>query len=362
MNYTGLQRVKKPGADEHVRSIGANMTDMMVRAAWLYYVAERTQNDIAAILGTSRVKVARLIADAKSSGVVTIDIDHRLSAMCELEEKLRNRFNLRFCYVTPALSGDIGTAVLGFEDRGGIARRSVGMVAAHTLRNMLAQNQADEYVIGLAWGRTISAMADTFLPLNAPAAQFVSLLGSLTRSASANPFDVVQKLASKTGGQAKYLPVPFIADSEEDREVFLQQRIVQDVIKTAMNARACFISVGECDKDSFLSRYGYLSAEDMTTLHELGAVGDTLGLFFDRDGRYIDSPMCRRTLAIDLSTLSESSIVLLSAGVAKVKATQAILKAGFISGLIIDGDSALELQEALDSDAAGNLLQQANAH
>lgn len=326
--------------------------DMMVRASWLSFVAERTQNEIAAILGVSRVKVARLIADAKASGVVTIDIDHRLSAMCDLEELLRMRFNLRFCYVTPPLEADALSGKASAEERCQLARRSVGMAAARTLRNLLAQSQDAETVIGLAWGRTISAMADAFLPINAPTTQFVSLLGSLTRSASANPFDVVQKLASKTGGQAKYLPVPFIADSEEDREVFMQQRVVRDVVLTAMKARACFISVGEVDSGAFLSQYGYLSPDDMARLNQLGAVGDTLGLFFDRDGRYIDSDTCRRTLAIDLASLSESEIVLLSAGRSKVKATQAILKAGFISGLVIDGDSALALQEMLDLEAA----------
>lgn len=165
----------------------------------------------------------------------------------------------------------------------------------------------------------------------------------VTRSASANPFDVVQTIASKTGGQAKYLPVPFIADSEDDREVFIQQRVVQDIIRTAMRARACFLSVGECDASSFLSRYGYMSSEDLPTLSELGAVGDTLGLFFDANGNYIDTQLCRRTLAINLADLSHSDIILLSAGKAKVNATRAILKARFINGLIIYAESAKKL-------------------
>ncbi|WP_337270189.1 sugar-binding transcriptional regulator [Oryzifoliimicrobium ureilyticus] len=308
-------------------------TDMVVRAAWLYYVAEKTQNEIASILGVSRVKVARLIADARTSGIVTIDIDHRLSALSELEERIRNRFNLKFCYVTPESEG-------GDKEDDAVARHGVGMVAARILRSILTQEQSKEMVIGLAWGRTISAMADALLPVNAPQAQFVSLLGSLTRSASANPFDVVQKLASKTDGQAKYLPVPFIADSEEDREVFIQQRVVQDIIRTAMRAQACFISVGECDAGSFLSRFGYLSKEDLAFLNSLGAVGDTLGLFFDENGNYVDSQLCRRTLAINLSDLSQSDIILLSAGTAKVNATRAILKAGFITGLVINAESA----------------------
>nr|WP_245433330.1 sugar-binding domain-containing protein [Rhizobium sp. L43] len=169
----------------------------------------------------------------------------------------------------------------------------------------------------------------------------------MTRSASANPFDVVQKIASKTGGQAKYLPARFIADSEEDLAVCIQQRVVQDIIRTGMRARACFISVGECDASTFLSRYGYLSKDDLDALDKLGAVGDTLGLFFDENGNYINSQICRRTPAINLSALSGSDIILLSAGTAKLKATRAILKAGFITGLIIDAASAQRLNSLL---------------
>jgi DNA-binding transcriptional regulator LsrR (DeoR family) len=327
-------------------------SDMMVRAAWLYYLAELTQSEIASILGVSRVKVARLIGDARTAGLVNIEIDHGLSATCALEERLRTHFGLQFCFVTPPL-GRPALDSLSAAESEQAARRGVGMVAARLLRQMLAREQSEEIVIGLAWGRTISAMADAFLPVNAARAQFVSLLGSLTRSASANPFDVVQKLAGKTGGEAKYLPVPFIADSEEDREVFWQQRVVQDVVATAHRARACFLSVGECDQRSFLSRYGYLSREDLALLQAKGAVGDTLGVFFDATGAYIDAPQSRRTLAIDLSTLEDSSIVLLSAGLPKLNATHAILKAGFISGLVMDGDSALLLDAAVGDAVPG---------
>lgn len=88
--------------------------DMMVRAAWLYYVAEKTQNEIASILGVSRVKAARLIGDARTNGIVTIDIDPRLSAQSELEERIRKTFGLQFCYVTPPLD-DEDAAIAGSE-------------------------------------------------------------------------------------------------------------------------------------------------------------------------------------------------------------------------------------------------------
>ena len=40
--------------------------DMMVRAAWLSYVAERTQAEIAAILSLSPVTVRRHLSDAQA--------------------------------------------------------------------------------------------------------------------------------------------------------------------------------------------------------------------------------------------------------------------------------------------------------
>ncbi|MBZ5762532.1 hypothetical protein LAV84_24360 [Rhizobium sp. VS19-DR104.2] len=51
--------------------------------------------------------------------------------------------------------------------------------------------------------------------------------------------------------------------------------------------------------------------------------------------------------APNLSDLFKSDIILLSAGTAKVNATRAILKAGFITGLVIDADSARQLDVIL---------------
>ena len=76
-------------------------------------------------------------------------------------------------------------------------------------------------------------------------------------------------------------------------------------------------------------------------------MGDTIGLFFDKNGNYVDSQICRRTLAISLSDLFKSDIILLSAGTTKVNDTRAILKAVFIASLGIDADSARQLDVTL---------------
>ena len=47
--------------------------------------------------------------------------------------------------------------------------------------------------------------ADALPKIARPQAQFVSILGSLTRRSTANPFDVIYRLAERTGGAGQRL-------------------------------------------------------------------------------------------------------------------------------------------------------------
>jgi DNA-binding transcriptional regulator LsrR (DeoR family) len=54
-----------------------------------------------------------------------------------------------------------------------------------------------------------------------------------------------------------------------------------------------------------------------------------------------------RVIALGLDQLSTMKTVLLSAGLGKVPATKALLRSGAVKALIVDGDSARVLYEAL---------------
>src|SRR6476659_10614418 len=77
--------------------------EQIVRAAWLYHVAGNTQEQTADLLGISRVKVNRLLAEAREFGIVNISIEHRFARMVEIEENIRRRYNLTFCRSTPPI-------------------------------------------------------------------------------------------------------------------------------------------------------------------------------------------------------------------------------------------------------------------
>jgi DNA-binding transcriptional regulator LsrR (DeoR family) len=324
-------------------------SEQIVRAAWLYHVAGNTQEQTADLLGISRVKVNRLLAEARESGIVKISIEHRYARMVEIEENIRHRYNLLFCRTTPPLMSYSTNRRKSMPSRSRlatespIARRAVGIVAAELLRERL---QADESsVIGVGWGRSIAEIPNHLVGVTKPKAKFVSAMGSLTRTSAANLFEVVYQFAERTGGEGHFLPVPFIVNTIADRQIFMSQRIFKETLALAEQANFYIVTFGPCDEHSLLFRHRYLSGIEPQDLKRAGAVCDCMGKFFDANGQVVSSDVNQRTLAVDLEHLYDREVILLCAGREKLQAVKGLLKAGFVNGLIIDGDTALWLNE-----------------
>lgn len=317
------------------------MTDLsdlqlMTRAAWLYHVAGLNQEETSRRMGLTRARVNKLLQQARETGLVSITINDRDVGLLPVEEALRRAFALDFCLATPALGLTGESATLA-----DIALRAVGTAGARYLRDRLAEKP--DAIVGTGWGRTLAHLARQMSGVSTPRARFISLMGSLTANSAFNPFEVVQALAQATGGEGYFLPVPFIADTPEDRAVLLAQRVVARPLDLARHADIALISVGELTESSLLRTQGMITAGELADLRRAGAVGDTNGIFFDAEGRPVDHPLNARSIGAGFDDLARSTTVLLSAGTGKTAATEALLRSGIIRGLIIDGDAALAL-------------------
>ena len=117
--------------------------DDAARAAWLYYISGKTQDEIAQIMGVSRQSAQRLVSLAMSSGLVKVRIDHPISRCLSLARKLREQLGLAYCDVVPTLPGDGGS--LG----------SVANATADVIERWLSSDSP--IVMGLGTGRTLRA-------------------------------------------------------------------------------------------------------------------------------------------------------------------------------------------------------------
>lgn len=300
---------------------------LSIRAAWLHYAAGMTQADVAKRLGVPNVKAHRLIARASEAGLVKVQIDGDIAECVALEMTLGERYGLDYCEVVPDLHEE------------GLPLRALGTAGAAYLRRQIELRQ-DGGLIGIGHGRTLAAAVADMARIDGRAVRFVSLLGGLTRNYAANPHDVMHRLAEKTGATAYVMPVPFFANTVEDREVLLAQRGVRDVFALAAKAELMIVGVGTTEPGAQLVSSQMIEPAEISEVRAKGGVGEILGHFFDAEGRAVESSITARTISLALSELQGRKIVAIAGGKEKTWAIRSVLMSGCLGGLITDERTA----------------------
>lgn len=302
---------------------------LAIRAVWLHYVGGLTQAAVAERLGISTVKAHRLIARAVADGIVRISIDADIVECVDLESRLRAQYGLDYCEVAPDLGED------------GLPLRALGLAGANFLRREVERD--GHRAIGLGHGRTLAAAVEQLPRIDAKGTSFVSLLGGLTRNYSANPYDVMHRLAERTAAQAFVMPVPFFINSARDRKVLLAQRAVREVFDMASQASLKFVGIGTVTAQAQLVLSGMIERSEMRTVAADGGVAELLGHFFDLNGRTVSSALTGHILAAPLGKPRSHRVVAIAGGAVKVAAIAAVLRSGHLSGLITDEGAARAL-------------------
>ena len=304
---------------------------MSIRAAELYYEENKTQDEIGSILRLTRWKVGRLLAQAKASGFIRIEIVHPRARRLPVERRLREATGLKDAIVVS----------------------SVGVAGDEELQSRTAQAAADYLTglrpiprtLGISWGRTLH---DVSLHLKhgwAPGVDVVQINGgvSLNKRAGTAAATAVT-IAHKAFGSATLLPSPAILERLETKQAIESDRAVAAVLEQAAGASAYLYSAGQADEHSALVDSGYLSADEIGELVRKGAVGDIVGRYIDKDGAIVDPELDERTLGIQLEQLRRASLAIaVISGSAKHAVARAIVGNGLCTVLVTDEDTARAL-------------------
>ena len=301
----------------------------MARAAWHYHIGGETQQEIAGRLGLTRLRVNRMLAQARADGLVHIEIRMPLAGCVAMEERLKARYGLDEVAVVPSV-----------PDADAL-QRAVGEAAGAMLGPLLR----DGIGVGIGWGRTLSAAARRLAPRQFPASWVVSLMGGLTRGSGINTFEVSTEMARAIGAECYYVAAPIYCPSVESRSVLLTHHGIAEVLRRAREGNVALVSAGDLTGRSLLART-HIVAENLAALRAAGAVGDLLGTFLDEYGRPVAHPLNQRVMALDLPDLKAyPASILASGGLPKLAVIRAILNARYVRRL------------ATDEDVAGALLQ-----
>ena len=302
---------------------------LCVRAAWLHYGAGLTQGEVAKRLQVPNLKAHRLIARANRLGMVHVSIDGAIAECVRLEDEVRSRYGLQMCEVAPDLDDEP------------LPLRTLSLAGSRFLR--LALESGEHKTIGFGHGRTLAACVAMLPQLAVAGVKLVSLLGGLTRRFSTTPFDVIHRLAERTGAEAYVLPLPFYANTIEDRSMFLEQRGVPQVVQMGIDATLRLVGIGTMEAGASLLSTGMIEKEEFEEARRQGGVGELLGHIFDKSGALVDSELSARTLSMRAEDIGRNKTVAIAGGRSKLEAVRAVLASGLISGLITDERSARAL-------------------
>jgi DNA-binding transcriptional regulator LsrR (DeoR family) len=319
---TDVQQVELP------REIGERQQrrlDLAARAAWLYYIAGNTQDQIARKLNVSRQAAQRMVATAVAEGLIKFRLDHPIAACIELAEALQNRFALEYVEVVPG-DADVDGLV-------GIASAGARQVEAH-----LASKTPT--VLAFSTGRTLRATVAQVAPMERPQHTVVSLVGTMTRDGRASPYDVVMRLADRTGATCYPLPTPVVTDTPEQRQLLQDQRPYRVVRELAAQADVAFLGVGTLDAKAPLLVDGFITEDEFAQLIEAGGVGEVAGSAFDAEGRLVSSALRSKTTAIPLELPLRRLTIGIAGGHSKAQAVAAALRGRLLSALITDEAAA----------------------
>jgi DNA-binding transcriptional regulator LsrR (DeoR family) len=289
-----------------------------------YYLEGRSKVEIAEEFGLSRFKVARVLDSALASGLVRIEIRSQGGIDVDLSTRLQDHFGLQHAIVVDAPDDDAESL-----------RGHLGRAAAQLLAEILT---ADD-VLGLAWARAVSAMAQSLPPL--PGTPVVQLTGALSLPGQPDTsVDVVRAVARRSGGIAHVFYAPLtVPDAATARALRQQPEVARAFAQLPFVTKAVG-GVGLWEAGSS-TLYDTASDEDRRALRELGVCADISGVFLSADGEPVQTELADRMILLsaeDMRAIPE--VLVIPYGIKKAPALRAALRSGLVGGVVTHSDLA----------------------
>lgn len=244
----------------------------LISIAKLYYLENMTQSEIAKLVGVSRPLISKFLTEARELGLVKIEINDILKDNIQesRSEELSKKYDLEDVYIVPSSSNK------NLNDQ---------IFMDHSLEYIFNQYKNNQ-VLGIGWGNTIGGIVEridnreryifsgTVVPLigNAPVSH---------RNYHTN--ELIRMFSEKTNLISKYLYLPFLCSSHNEKEMFLKTENLKEIthlwdkIDCSVIQIKNFPSVPDLATEA---RFGKI-------LQEEKAIGMFLSYYFDIDGNVL---------------------------------------------------------------------------
>lgn len=292
----------------------------VTKVAWYYYVENLTQQKIAEIMGVSRITVNKMLDEARNKGIIQFNIPLQNLKKIELENKLKEKYNLEDVLIIPT----------GEEEN---LKSILGKAAAIYIENLLEDNS----YINIGYGETLNSLIDNLTKTSEKSFSIISLTGGVM------PY-LPYYSNSNNKLSLNLIPAPLFMDNLVAAEKIQQEKSVQDIFDLSSLASLSVTGIGELSEEATIQKTGIVSSMDLKKMKMKGAVADILMHFIDKDGNLIQSEYENKLISTSLEKLrGMKNIIAVAAGDKKVNAIDASMKTRIFNRLITDENTARQL-------------------
>ncbi len=307
----------KPGAVDGADEDQSLLADIARR----YFLADESKVDIAASLGISRFKVARMLALARERGVVRISIVAESAVDRALSDELADHLGLRRCVVVETAGSDSDT------------RRQVAAAAAQILPDIVREGD----LLGMSWSRAVEAMVEVMTDL--PRCSVVQLAGSIW-STGGGASDLVYRAARLAGGVAHAVHAPNVVDDPGVAAALRRQPGISETLQLADGLDVSVVAVGAW-RHGCSTIWEAVPQAVRDAGAQAGAVGEVTGRLIDAQGGAVHSPLDDLVIGASLAQLTGASErIALVSGPHRAASTVAAVRAGLVTTLVTNADVA----------------------
>lgn len=309
---------------------------LLAKIAYLYYIEDKPQSEIAKELNIYRTTISRMIKQARKEGIVNIEIQEFNSHIFDLELYVKRKFSLKDIVIVPTNESD--------------SEEQKDEKLAKEAAAFLKRNIHYDSIVGLSWGSTLGRTISKIENKKKTNTTFVPIVGGPSHINSKYHVNtLVYDLARKLNGKSAFVNASAVQETKGLKEGIMNSKYFKELRDYWKSLDIAIVGIGGPLNTKESQWRDLLTDKDYEELKIREAIGDCCCRFFDQDGKIIKGSLYCRTIGLDLDELSK---VPMSVGIArskrKSKSILAMLKRRYINTLVTDEETILDLLKTLN--------------
>ena len=308
---------------------------MMVQVSKMYYENGLTQNMIAKNLGISRSSISMILSEAREYGIVEIIIKDPKNNVVEIADEFAAKFGLKGCLVIPTV-----------VDSTLLITKVVASQGADFAEDIIKSHST----VGIAWGSTCYEFMLSFTNKNKHSdISVVPLIGGTSRISSEYQLnEMVRMFAEKLRGTPSFIYAPAIAESIEDKELYMQSKYMQQIVEKWNRMDVAVISAGIPSSLQLQIETDIVQLKEQYEADENKVVGDIAARRYNLKGEFLKNDYNAKVMGIDEANIrAVENVICIAAGNQKVLPILGALRTDVIDYFITDEKTARSVLELI---------------